>query len=131
MVSRFSVKGKFFLRPAREGPDSATRALSACLILAALWSLGHLATREDPGPGGLAARPGIERARVDIGAASLDELVLLPGIGPARAGDILALRSALGGFTSPDDLLGVPGIGPATFLRLEPWITLETRDDPR
>jgi competence protein ComEA len=68
---------------------------------------------------------------VDIGAASLDELVLLPGIGPARAGDILALRSALGGFTSPDDLLGVPGIGPATFLRLEPWITLETRDDPR
>jgi len=58
---------------------------------------------------------------IDVNRASADELVALPGIGPARADAIVALRDARGGLGSLDELLDVRGIGPKTLERLRPF----------
>ncbi len=58
------------------------------------------------------------REAVDLNSAGLEELVGLPGIGPARAARIVEHRSRFGRFTAPEELEAVPGIGPATVARL-------------
>lgn len=63
--------------------------------------------------------------RVNIQQAGLDELVLLPGIGPVTAGRILAYREEHGPFRKPEDLLNVSGIGPRTLENILPFIVLE------
>ncbi|HIZ37849.1 MAG TPA: helix-hairpin-helix domain-containing protein [Candidatus Ruania gallistercoris] len=68
------------------------------------------------GPG--AAQEEAPTAVVDVNTAGAQELETLPGIGPARAADIIAYREQDGPFQSVEDLLGVPGIGPATLDRL-------------
>lgn len=59
---------------------------------------------------------------VDVNRAGRDELVTLPGIGPALADRILDHRRRQGLFRTPEDLLDVSGIGPATLERLRPLI---------
>jgi competence protein ComEA len=56
-----------------------------------------------------------------------DQLALesLPGIGPAKAADILAYRQKLGGFTSLDELLDISGIGPSTLDSLRDYLICE------
>lgn len=54
---------------------------------------------------------------VDVNRATVDELVALPGIGPALAERIVQERMKQM-FRSLDDLERVPGIGPATMKRL-------------
>jgi competence protein ComEA len=58
---------------------------------------------------------------IDVNRASADEMVALPGIGPARAAAIIALRDERGGLGSLDELLDVKGIGPKTLERLRPF----------
>jgi competence ComEA-like helix-hairpin-helix protein len=60
---------------------------------------------------------------VDINTAGPDDLVRLPGIGPARAAAIVSLRSERGGFRSVEELLDVRGIGPVTLEGLRPLAT--------
>jgi competence protein ComEA len=48
---------------------------------------------------------------VSLGAATLDQLDALDGIGPGLAQKILDYRSTHGGFRSIDELAEVPGIG--------------------
>jgi len=55
---------------------------------------------------------------VDPNRAGVEELVALPGIGPALAARIVADRTARGPYRTPEDLLRVPGIGPATLVRI-------------
>ena len=62
-----------------------------------------------PRPGG---GTGDAQAPVDLNAASEVELEDLPGVGPATAAAIVRYR-AEHRFASVDDLLAVPGIGPA------------------
>jgi len=50
---------------------------------------------------------------LDLNTATLEQLDALPGIGPATAKAILDERQKRGGFRSVDDLLDVRGIGPA------------------
>lgn len=52
-------------------------------------------------------------APVDLNTASIAQLDTLPGIGPATAQAIIDYRSQHGRFRSVDDLLNVRGIGPA------------------
>lgn len=52
---------------------------------------------------------------VNVNTATQDELETLPGIGASRAQDIIAFRQANGPFQTVDDLDLVPGIGPATI----------------
>ncbi len=65
-------------------------------------------------------------APVRLNQARAEELEALPGVGPARAQAILALRDSLGEFTRPEQLLLVHGIGPATLARMSKQILLET-----
>ena len=62
---------------------------------------------------------------VNVNIASVEELVLLPGIGESRAMAIIALRENKGGFDSVDDLVEVKGIGDAMLAKLRPYLSLE------
>jgi competence ComEA-like helix-hairpin-helix protein len=61
---------------------------------------------------------------VDINAATEEELVRLPGVGPVRAAAIVRLREERGGFGSVDDLLEIRGIGPVTLEKLRSAATV-------
>ena len=61
---------------------------------------------------------------LDLNSATAAELEELPGIGPAKAQAIVALRNRLGRFGRVEDLMRVRGIGRATFRRLRPLLTL-------
>ena len=75
--------------------------------------------------GALAAQTGIGRLLegrpLDLNHASAPLLETLPGIGPARAGAIVASRP----YASLSELEKVPGIGPKTRLRLEHWLSVD------
>lgn len=64
--------------------------------------------------GGPGASPGLP-AKVDLNTATAEQLDALPGIGPATATKIVSDRTANGPFRTVDDLMRVPGIGPAKF----------------
>ena len=55
----------------------------------------------------------LPEGRLDMNAATLEQLVTLPGIGEKTAKGILALREHMGYFRYPEDLLRVNGIGEA------------------
>lgn len=61
---------------------------------------------------------------IDPNRAGRDQLITLPGIGPALAGRILEDRALNGPYRRADDLLRVRGIGPATLDRLRPLLAL-------
>ena len=50
---------------------------------------------------------------LDLNSATLEQLDALPGVGPATAKAIIEERERRGGFRSVEDLLDVRGIGPA------------------
>ncbi len=59
---------------------------------------------------------------IDVNRDSVEDLVLLPGIGPVRAREIVAERERNGPFDGPDELQRVKGIGPGTVSRLKNWL---------
>lgn len=62
---------------------------------------------------------------IDINHADQLALESLPGIGPAKAADIIAYRQMIGSFTSLEDLLDVSGIGPSTLDSLRDYLICE------
>lgn len=68
--------------------------------------------------GALGAPAGTSR-KVDLNAATLEQLDVLPGVGPVTAQRILDWRAAHGRFASVDQLREVDGIGPARLARLK------------
>lgn len=87
--------------PPRTAPAAATTAPAR-------------ATAEAPAPEGV----------VNINTASAEELVRVPGIGPARAAAILQLRERAHRFSHAEDLLRVRGIGRVGFRRMRPYLAL-------
>ncbi|WP_432776705.1 helix-hairpin-helix domain-containing protein [Brevibacillus gelatini] len=62
----------------------------------------------------------VPKARpLNLNAATIEELMGLPGIGEARAKAILEYRSQVGRFRSADELKKVPGIGAKMFERIK------------
>jgi competence protein ComEA len=68
--------------------------------------------------------PPIVRYPIDLDRADSAHLLVLPGVGPALAGRIVAQRDSFGPFGGPAELARrVRGIGPATTARLAPLVT--------
>ncbi|WP_309411206.1 helix-hairpin-helix domain-containing protein [Desulfobulbus sp.] len=65
------------------------------------------------------------RCPLPINQSRLEDLMMLPGIGPHRAALLLDERRKKGRLHGAEDLLAVPGIGPATLQRLLPLISFE------
>lgn len=63
--------------------------------------------------------------KVNLNAASEDQLMLLPTIGPAKAERIVAWRKKNGSFKRIADLRRVKGFGYKTFKRLEPFLDIQ------
>ena len=57
--------------------------------------------------------------RVNINTATVEELMMLSGIGKTRAQAIIDYRQSNGLFSSPEDLMKVSGIGQSTYKKLE------------
>lgn len=61
---------------------------------------------------------------VNINRADADQLVTLPGIGPATAKAIITYREQRGGFSSVEDLVNVPGIGTGKLAAIRDLVTV-------
>ena len=63
-------------------------------------------------------------ATVNLNTATKEELIALPGIGPAKAQAILDYRKANGAFKSVEELKDVKGIGAKRFEKLKDDLTV-------
>ncbi len=61
---------------------------------------------------------------VNINTADADKLMTLPGIGEARANDIIKYREKNGRFETIEDIMKVSGIKEAAFSKIEDLITV-------
>jgi len=64
---------------------------------------------------------------LDLNTATLEQLDALPGVGPATAQAIVDERERRGGFRSVEELLDVRGIGPAKLEQLRDLVTVSSR----
>jgi competence protein ComEA len=71
-----------------------------------------------------AAWSGMALGAVNLNTATKDELIELPGIGPAKAQAIIDYRTANGPFKSVEQLKDVKGIGAKRFEKLKPELTV-------
>jgi competence protein ComEA len=67
---------------------------------------------------------GQENPKINLNAATAQELDTLPGIGPAYAERIIAYRDQHGGFSSIEELQDIAGIGPKTYEKLKDMICI-------
>ena len=63
-------------------------------------------------------------AAVNLNTATKDELVVLPGIGPAKAQAIVDYRNQHGPFRSIDEIRKVKGIGEKLFISIKPELSI-------
>lgn len=62
---------------------------------------------------------------VNINTATAAQLEQLPGVGPSTAAKIIAYRDKYSGFKTVDELINVSGIGPAKLEQMRPYVTTE------
>jgi competence protein ComEA len=63
---------------------------------------------------------------IDLNAATLEQLIALPGIGESKGRAILELRGRLGAFRTVEQLKDVKGIGDKTLDKLRPLVRVGT-----
>lgn len=96
----------------------------AVLIVAlALCVPAGWAHAEASPPGSVAIEP-LGAGAVNINTATVDELVRLPGVGPAKAAAIAAFRVKHGPFKRIEDLDRVKGFGRKLLGRVRPFVAL-------
>jgi competence protein ComEA len=103
----------------RAGGASSKAQLEA-VNLAARLADGQQVVVPEEGPGGapLGAAGAGEDGPIGLGAATVDQLDTIDGIGPVTAEKIVEYRDQHGGLSSVDQLDQVSGIGPATMQSL-------------
>ena len=106
---------------------------TAAVVLGTLLSLGGLMSVDAaaqpptvPPSAYMTADPLEVTPRLDLRVATRDQLLQLPGIGPARAEAILRLRG-VNRLSRLRDLRRVRGIGPRTLRRLRPLVRISSR----
>ena len=62
--------------------------------------------------------------KININTADKNELTKITGIGPSKAGKIIAMREKIGRFKKKDELLQIKGIGEKTLEKIKEQITL-------
>jgi competence protein ComEA len=62
---------------------------------------------------------------IDINKASLDDLIMIPGIGEKTAWQIIQLRKKYGGFKIIDDLMSIHGIKEKKITKLKGYFTID------
>lgn len=62
---------------------------------------------------------------LNINTASLADFEKLPGIGPAKAAQIIEYRNSEGRFLTIEDIMNVPGIGTALFETIQDMIVVK------
>lgn len=77
-----------------------------------------------PSEAGAATETVEHYGRININTADIDELMLLPGIGPTLAERIVLYRQDNGPFSSTEELIRVKGIGTDTLSKLSQFITV-------
>jgi len=65
-----------------------------------------------------------DEATVNINTAGVEQLMLLPRVGPSVAQRIVDFREANGRFKAVEDLMLVRGIGEKTFELIRPHVTI-------
>lgn len=62
--------------------------------------------------------------KIALNSATKEELMTLPGIGEAKAADILEYRESQGDFKTIEDIKNVKGIGESLFEKIKEYLTL-------
>jgi competence protein ComEA len=97
---------------------AAPRAELEAVNLAAKLADGQQVVVPERLPGGgtaAGASVAAEDGPISLGAATVEQLEGIDGIGPVTAADIVEFRDEHGGLASVEQLDDVPGIGPATM----------------
>jgi len=65
------------------------------------------------------------RAPININTATVQQLQKLPGIGPARAAQVIRLREKNGPFRSVEELRALPRLSEKQFQQLKKYATVQ------
>jgi competence protein ComEA len=74
--------------------------------------------------GSALAAPTAAKEQVNINTATVQELQLLPRVGPALAKRIVDFRTANGPFKAPEELARVKGISEKSLTNLGPYVSV-------
>jgi competence protein ComEA len=90
------------------------RIVAAALAVALTLTAGVAAAAGKAAPSG----------KVNINAASVEQLTTLPGVGAKLAARIVEHRQKSGPFKSVQELMNVKGVGEKNFEKLQPYLTV-------
>ncbi|WP_437315662.1 ComEA family DNA-binding protein [Sorangium sp. So ce385] len=109
-------------------PQATTEPAADAGVAAAAAPAPGDAAVPPSGDGGAGAPAGggvTADGKVVLNLATEADLMRLPGIGPAKAAAILALRAKIKRFRKVDDLLRVKGLGRRSLKRLRPLVLID------
>lgn len=89
-------------------------AAALAVAVASLLSTGVVFAAKKPAPEG----------KVNLNAATVEQLTALPGVGPKLAARIVEHRQKSGAFKSVQELMNVKGIGEKNFEKIQGYLTL-------
>lgn len=109
-------------RPRHRSPSATVpvRAFAGLSLAAGLLLLSAASLRADT----TTTAPAAPTGKVNINAASVSQIAMLPRIGEKVATRVLDYRKAHGPFAKPENLMEVKGIGEKLFLTLKPYLAV-------